>query len=557
MKHYSDVERNDAATVSQAIQLIKQNQIDEARLRLQEVVKHTPEDYIYSFEESEQLLIKFWDHDEFVHYCMALEDKQEEQNVIWLASAYPQAYYYLAYLDMQEGHYESAYSYLKASLELEPDQPLTYCGVALIYNHLGQHEQAIFLYNQALNVRPHLTTAVKARILREIGVELVEIHELDLAEKYLKESLKYEPDNQGALGELQYIDQLEAKGAAGATDPVQLIANEHPTVCSFCGQELHLKPDSPIEALNVEDRVLYLCADCAKLPDIKVQLLLQVLNQQFENQGEQGEWAEALEVAQRILAIVEQNFAANQPELGRALTALALAYKKLGRYAAAEPLYQQALAVYEEARGPEHPDVATALHNLAELYRLQGNYAEVEPLHQRALEIKLQAYGPEHPAFTQAAHDLAELYSAQGRFAEAEPLLQMALEIKERALGPEHPDLISTLNGLAVLNHRQGRLAEAEKLYERLIKVFIKALGSDHPQFAQILSNLAGLYTDQGKYDEAEMLYQHALEIFETTLGPEHPNVQMILNMLLDLCKRQERYAEAAQYYNRLLGFSL
>jgi len=155
MKYYSDVESNDAARVDQAIQLIKQNQLDQARGLLQEIVKQAPEDYVYSFEEDGQQSIKFWDHDEFVHYCKALEGKQERPKVIWLASAYPRAYFYLAYLEVQEGQYENALSYLEASLKLEPDQPLTYCELALVYSQLGQPEQAMALYNRALQLCFH------------------------------------------------------------------------------------------------------------------------------------------------------------------------------------------------------------------------------------------------------------------------------------------------------------------------------------------------------------------------------------------------------------------
>ena len=54
-----------------------------------------------------------------------------------------------------------------------------------------------------------------------------------------------------------------------------------------------------------------------------------------------------------------------------------------GKYAEAVPVAQQMLALYETALGPEHPDVATSLNNLALLYGSQGRYAEAEPLYKR------------------------------------------------------------------------------------------------------------------------------------------------------------------------------
>src|SRR5947209_14352606 len=58
-----------------------------------------------------------------------------------------------------------------------------------------------------------------------------------------------------------------------------------------------------------------------------------------------------------------------------------------GRYADAISVAQQVLAIGEKALGRDHPDVATLLNNLALLYVSQGRYADAEPLYQRGLAI--------------------------------------------------------------------------------------------------------------------------------------------------------------------------
>ena len=60
---------------------------------------------------------------------------------------------------------------------------------------------------------------------------------------------------------------------------------------------------------------------------------------------------------------------------------------RAGKYAQAVPLAQRLLADMEKAHGPEHRDVATALNNLAEPYGHQGNDADAEPLYKRALAM--------------------------------------------------------------------------------------------------------------------------------------------------------------------------
>jgi hypothetical protein len=47
-----------------------------------------------------------------------------------------------------------------------------------------------------------------------------------------------------------------------------------------------------------------------------------------------------------------------------------------GQYAAAIPLAERALAIREKVLGKEHPYVAESLNNLAWLYQAQGSYSQ-------------------------------------------------------------------------------------------------------------------------------------------------------------------------------------
>lgn len=58
---------------------------------------------------------------------------------------------------------------------------------------------------------------------------------------------------------------------------------------------------------------------------------------------------------------------------------------------------RRALAIDEQSFGREHPDVARDLHNLASLLQATNRLAEAEPLIRRALANDEQTFGPEHP----------------------------------------------------------------------------------------------------------------------------------------------------------------
>jgi CHAT domain-containing protein/Flp pilus assembly protein TadD len=267
-----------------------------------------------------------------------------------------------------------------------------------------------------------------------------------------------------------------------------------------------------------------------------------------------GRYADAIPIAQQVLAIREKALGRDHPDVAQSLNNLALLYKNQGRYAEAEPLYQRSLAIWEKALGRDHPDVATALNNLAVLYDNQGRYADAEPLYQRSLAIWEKALGRDHPAVAAALNNLAALYHKQGRYGDAEPLYQRSLAIVEKALGRDHPYVAQSLNNLAALYDNQGRYADAEPLYQRSLAIREKALGRDHPDVATALNNLALLYANQGRYADAEPLYQRSLATYEKALGRDHPDVATALNNLALLYANQGRYADAEPLYQRSLA---
>jgi tetratricopeptide (TPR) repeat protein len=203
-----------------------------------------------------------------------------------------------------------------------------------------------------------------------------------------------------------------------------------------------------------------------------------------------AELQEALEYFGKAAAI--QEVLGLDTDLATSLSWQGCLYNIQGRYSEAEPLLARALAIREQQWGKEHPNVATSLNNLAELYRTQGHYSKVEPLYMRALAICEQQLGEDHPNVATSLNNLALLYDAQGRYSKAEPLYMRALAIYEQQLGKEHPNVATSLNNLALLYDAQGRYSEAEPLYVRALAIYEQQLGKEHPAVSNSLNNLAG-----------------------------------------------------------------
>ncbi len=277
------------------------------------------------------------------------------------------------------------------------------------------------------------------------------------------------------------------------------------------------------------------------------------LTEQANKLTEQGQYADAIPLAERTLAILQQVLGQDHPDIAISLNDLALLYSSQGRYSEAEPLYRQALEMNQRLLGDEHPDVATSLNNLGFLYSSQGRYSEAEPLYRQALQMRKRLLRDEHPDVAQSLNNLALLYSGQGRYSEAEPLYRQALEMNQRLLGYEHPLVTTNLNNLALLYHNQRRYSEAEPLYRQALEMRQRLLGDEHPAVALSLNNLAALYSIQGRYSEADPLYRQALEMRQRLLGDEHPDVAQGLNNLALLYSSQGRYSEAKPLYRQAL----
>jgi tetratricopeptide (TPR) repeat protein len=114
--------------------------------------------------------------------------------------------------------------------------------------------------------------------------------------------------------------------------------------------------------------------------------------------------AGALLIGATSIALAQQTDEASE------LNKIVIELYKAGQYADAIPIAQQVLAMRERALGRDHPDVATSLNNLALLYSKQGRYADAEPLYQRALTIDEKTLGRDHPAVATALNNLALLY---------------------------------------------------------------------------------------------------------------------------------------------------
>jgi len=131
---------------------------------------------------------------------------------------------------------------------------------------------------------------------------------------------------------------------------------------------------------------------------------------------------------------------AGHPDNAGAMEGLGIVLYTLAEYTEAEKIFENVLAIDEDSFGPDNPNVATDLNNLAILLKTTNRLSEAEPMYRRALKIDEDSFGPDHPKVATDLNNLAILLQDTNRLSEAKPMYRRALKILEESLGTDHPD---------------------------------------------------------------------------------------------------------------------
>ena len=107
-----------------------------------------------------------------------------------------------------------------------------------------------------------------------------------------------------------------------------------------------------------------------------------------------GKYKEALPLAQKSLALRENEFGPDDDKVAMPLNDLGTIHYELGQYAVAEQFYKRSLAIRERTLGPDNAEVAMVLNNLGDLYRAEERYALAEPILKRSLAIREKISAP-------------------------------------------------------------------------------------------------------------------------------------------------------------------
>ena len=195
------------ADLPRAQEAIRQGLLTEAEALLTGMI-----DAFAALEEARGVpLIAFANQDEYEQYRASSGVSTPFEPVDW---CYRELFQLRAFIAAGREDYLSALTALDRAIEVGPTAAAPYVERGYVFNRMRSFEKARDSYNRALHLGEQYPASAPQRplALRGLGFALIELGDLDAAERAFEESLILEPDNALAKNELRYIEHLRAQG---------------------------------------------------------------------------------------------------------------------------------------------------------------------------------------------------------------------------------------------------------------------------------------------------------------------------------------------------------
>ena len=159
--------------------------------------------------------------------------------------------------------------------------------------------------------------------------------------------------------------------------------------------------------------------------------IVEVMNSLGELYLQQNRDTDALRYLQSALAI-RMKLNAQSVESATSMCSLGLLYFKQKDYVNAEKMYTEALGIRKQLLGEDAPDVGSAMTGLAVIALVQNKFTDAEPLFQRAKEILEKAPDANAPSLIICLENYARLLEKTDRRPESIDLLTRVRELREK-----------------------------------------------------------------------------------------------------------------------------
>ena len=195
---------------------------------------------------------------------------------------------------------------------------------------------------------------------------------------------------------------------------------------------------------------------------------------EFRSQFDARKYAEAQPLAQRLVALTEEQYGAEDLALTNPLTNLATVHYKLGQYPAAIENYQRTLRILQAKSTIADKQQIRPLHGLGVAFMGARDPESAVVALKRAADLSRNTDGLFNINQVEFIDALIDAYEATGRFLEAEKESLYALRVEEAAYGRNSVKLLGRLDKLALWYESSRRYTTQRNIYERALGILAR-----------------------------------------------------------------------------------
>ncbi len=189
-------------------ELLTQGKLDEAEAVIDDVLK------FFENETADKQVdyVAVVNREQFERYR---KEHPGERKLVWVDWCYGWALCKKGWIEGARRRLNEAESWLTRSVKMRPYSADAYIERGFVYSQLGRPEEGMKSYETAVSLARSIPfeKPFEAAAMRGVGFDYIELKKLPQARKAFRDSLRIEPANRVALGELLYIARLEQQWA--------------------------------------------------------------------------------------------------------------------------------------------------------------------------------------------------------------------------------------------------------------------------------------------------------------------------------------------------------
>ena len=221
---------------------------------------------------------------------------------------------------------------------------------------------------------------------------------------------------------------------------------------------------------------------------------------EFLTQYQARKYAEAQPLAEKLVALTEEQYGPEDLQLTKPLTNLATVHYRQGNFPAAIDAYQRTLRILQTKSTIADKEQIIPLHGLGVSFLGNRDPESAVIALKRAADLSRNTDGLFNIDQVEFIDALVDAYAATGRYAEAEKESLYAMRVEEAAYGRSSVKLIGRLDKLARWYEDERRYTSERNVYDRALAILARGAPENDLRRVGPLRGIARAYRLEAFY---------------------------------------------------------